>query len=100
MLGKEQSLSLRSFKSGLVTRLPETLIPEDAFSDVQNIELDDRFVPTKSKGQVKYNSATLGAYPIRGGGVYTKTDGTKYYIVACGGKLQYSVAGSKTYTEY
>ena len=93
-------LSLKEFKDGLVTRLSDVSISDGAFSDVQNIDLTEKFLPKKSNGQIKYNSTTIGAAPIKGAGKYAMADGTAYYICACNGKLYYSIVESRTWTTY
>lgn len=95
-----QKLILESFKSGLVTRMPAERIPDDAFADGENINLDDKFVPIQPKGQSKYNTSSIASAPIRGGTVYTDSSGTKYYVVACDGFVWYSIAGSRTWAKY
>lgn len=99
-MGPVQELQLKGFRSGWVTRVPDTDIPDDGFSDVENFELNDRFLPTKCRGHQKYNAVGMAAAPVRGGFKYVRKDGTKYYVFACGGKLYYSVAGSGTFTPY
>lgn len=94
-----QILSLSSFKSGWHD-YADTKIPDDAFSDGEDIDLGVDDLPVKRSGHQKYNTGTLGAYPVRGGCLYVLADGTRYYIVACGGKLFYSVVGSGTFTAY
>jgi hypothetical protein len=71
MAQKLNVLKIDNFKSGLISRVPDTNIPEDAFAAVQNIDLDDKFIPTKSKGYTSYldksevldqeNAASTGA---------------------------------------
>lgn len=100
MTYKTDILSVRNFRSGLVTKLPPNQIPDDAFSDCDNIELDDKAIPTKAKGQTKYNGTPIANTPIRGGITYTLADGTKYYVVACGNKLWYSIVGSFEFTPF
>ncbi len=95
-----QILPLKGFKSGWITRLPENQVPDDSFTAVQNIRLNEKFLPTKDYGHAKYNPVTIGANICQGGGLYAKADGTKYYIYAFGGKIYYSVAGSGTFTAY
>ena len=80
--------------------MSDTDIPEDSFSDCENIELDDKFVPTKSLGQQIYNATGIASAPIKGAGKYVMADGTSYYIAACNGKLYYSIAGSGTWSAY
>jgi len=95
----EEILSLYGFRSGLHDYV-DTEIPDDAFSDGQNIELGANYFPVKSLGHYKYNAVTLGANPVRGAALYVLADGTRYYVVACGGKLYYSIVGSGTFTAY
>lgn len=99
MDGNEQVLSLEEFQSGFHD-YGDIQIPDNAFSDGENIELGANYIPVKCKGHHKYNAVTLGANPVRGGCLYVMTDGTKYYVFACGGKLYYSIAGSGTFTAY
>src|SRR3990172_11629032 len=98
MITEPEILSLNNFNKGWITRLPDTRIPDEAFSNVQNIELNEKYLPTKCKGQIKYNSSSLGTNKTQGIYVYTMADGAKYYVAPCGGKLYISVAGSGTYT--
>lgn len=99
-MDNEQILTLESFRSGWHDYV-DTKIPDDAFSAGQNIDLGANYMPVKSNGHYKYNAGdTLGANPTRGGYLYVKTDGTRYYVFACGGKIYYSVAGSGTFTAY
>jgi len=93
-------LSFDNFMKGHITRIPPERCPIDAFSNSQNISLNEKFLPIQAFGQYKYNATTLGAYPVRGGITYKTTSGTKYYVVACAGFLWYSVAGSGTFTKY
>lgn len=93
-------LSFDNFIKGHISRLTPERTPIDAFSDSQNISLNERFLPIQAFGQYKYNSTTLGAYPVRGGITYVTTAGTKYYVVACAGFLWYSVVGSGTFAKY
>ena len=85
---------LASFDKGHITRMPAESVPEGAFPDEQNISLDEKFVPTVALGQFKYNLSALASAPVRGGCIYATTDGTKYYVAACGGFLWYSISGS------
>ncbi len=96
----KQIFSLNNFVAGLVTKYPDTRVPDNAFSDCQDIELTDKGLPTKIRGHSKYNAATIGAAPIRGGCVYSQSSGTKHYVVACNGKIWYSVANSGTWMAY
>jgi hypothetical protein len=91
---------LDSWNKGIISRTPAERIPIDSFSDSENIDLDTKLLPMKVLGHSKYNATTLGAYPVRGACLFTRTDGTKYYVVACGGKLYYSLAGSGTFAAY
>lgn len=99
---KEESpltLLFDNLTKGHISRLPIERIPIDGFIG-QNIDLIRNFVPSIALGQVKYNSTGLPNSPIRGGCTYTTTAGMKYYVVACGGSLYYSIAGSGTFTQY
>ena len=88
-----------NFALGTVTRMPPERIDVTALADSQNISFNDKYLPTKSKGQIK-NGAALASDVTRGGCVYKATNGTKYWVVACGGKIYYSVAGSRSWTAY
>lgn len=95
-----KTLLLDKFDAGLVTRVPIEKAPPSSFVNCQNVALNDKLIPTKDNGHSKYNATTLGAYPVRGACVYKRADGTKYYVVACGGKLYYSTAGSGSFSAY
>jgi hypothetical protein len=93
------TLQFKNFMKGYISRLPPERIPPEAFLG-QNIDLGQNFVPSQALGQVRYNATGLPAAPQRGGCTYITTNGTKYYVVACGGSLYYSIAGSGTFTQY
>lgn len=99
-MADETVLNLKEFKEGLITRLPDTAIPDGAFSDVENIDLTERFMPKKVRGHQRYNAAGIASAPIKGAGKYVMANGTAYYIAACNGKLYYSIVGSGTFTAY
>ena len=95
-----QRLIFDSFVQGIISRLPPERIDINAMADAQSIALNEKFVPTKALGQIKYNATGVASYPVTGMFLYTASDGTKYYIKACGGKIWYSVAGTGTYTAF
>jgi hypothetical protein len=95
-----QQFVIDTFKSGLITRLPAERIPVDAFSDGENIDLNQSFFPQVSLGQYKYNQTPMATSPTRGGCIYKTVSGTKYYVFACAGRLWYSIANSGIFQKY
>ena len=99
------TIDFKNFMKGHISRLPVERIPIDGFLG-QNISLIENFVPGIALGQVKYNTVlknTAGTTitgPVRGGCTYIAKNGTKYYVMACGGYLWYSIAGSGTFSPY
>jgi hypothetical protein len=90
-----------NFMKGTISRVTPERCPQDAFSDSENISLNEKFMPIKAKGQKIYNTgANFGNYACRGGCVYKRADGTKYYVVAAGGFLWYGLAGSTSFLKY
>jgi len=87
-----QTLQINDFMKGLVSRVASDNIPDNAFADCENIDLNEKYIPKSIKGKMIVNGVPLAESMIQGGIIYKHPNFPKLerIVVACAGKLYWS----------
>ena len=78
----QQVFPLPLFTEGLCTRWSSNAIDDNCLVEALNVVIDEDVngVVVRRNGYAKYNTTSIGAYPIRGLWTFDATDGTKYFV--------------------
>jgi hypothetical protein len=98
-MGKVEVLSLTDFSKGLASRAAPDTIYENAFSDCDGVDLNEKLVPMSLRGKTKFQADGLPDLAIKGGIVFKSDHAGEIIIAACGGFLWQSFVKSPAWTK-
>lgn len=93
-------LEIPNFQKGLISRISDDDIPDNAFSDCRNIDLSEKYLPMAIKGHQKYNTSPLADKPIKGAIIYKHKELGEIIVCVSGGFLWNSKVGSSQFNKY
>lgn len=95
-----ESKAIDNFLKGLISRVSDDKIADNAFSDCMNIDLSENYLPKSVKGKIKVNSVALDTKPCQGMTIYNNKELGSLMIVACGGYIYYSPLNTDNFQKY
>jgi hypothetical protein len=89
---KENILTLNNFLKGLISRVADDLIPENAMADCLNVDMTQSDVVKSIKGFKRYNQAVLGGDSGGNiqGAIILRYESFEYVIAVCGGRFYWT----------
>ena len=95
-----ESKGVDNFLKGLISRVSDDKIADNAFSDCMNVDLSEKFLPKSVKGKIKVNSVAFDDKPCQGMTIYNNKELGSLLIVACGGYIYYSPLNTDNFQKY
>ena len=95
-----ESKGVDNFLKGLISRVSDDKIADNAFSDCMNVDLSEKFLPKSVKGKIKVNSSVFANKPCQGMTIYNNKELGSLLIVACGGYIYYSPLNTDNFQKY